>query len=60
MVLATEHRRTKWVPRTLSKGFKHWYGVSDDATIARLMQELTDKGMSKFVADLAVELQVSH
>ena len=42
------------------KGFKYWYGADDDATIAKLMQELADKGMSQFVADLAVELQVNH
>ena len=41
-------------------GFKYWFGADDDTTITRLMQELTDKGMEKFVADLAVELQVSH
>ena len=29
------------------------------STIARLMQELTDKGIQKFVAELAVELQVN-
>ena len=42
------------------KGFKYWYGADDDATIAKLMQELADKGMSQFVADLAVELQVNR
>jgi len=42
------------------KGFKYWYGVDDDATISRLMQELTDNGMQKFVAELAVALQVDH
>ena len=42
------------------KGFKYWYGADDDATIARLMQELADKGMSQFIVDLAVELQVNH
>ena len=42
------------------KGFKYWFGANDDETIARLMQELADKGTAKFVADLAVELQVSH
>ena len=42
------------------KGFKHWFGADNDATISRLMQELTDKGMQQFVVDLAVELQVNH
>jgi hypothetical protein len=42
------------------KEFKHWFGADDDETIARLMKELADKGMQKFVADLAVELQVNH
>lgn len=42
------------------KGFKYWYGADDDATIAKLMQELADKGMSQFIVDLAVELQVNH
>jgi hypothetical protein len=42
------------------KGFKYWYGADDDATIARLMQELTDKGVSQFIVDLAVEFQVSR
>jgi len=42
------------------KGFKHWFGANDDATIALLMQELTDKGMQQFVSELAVELQVNH
>ena len=42
------------------RGFKFWFSANDDATIARLMQQLTDKGIQKFVADLAVELQVNH
>lgn len=42
------------------RGFKYWYGADDDATIARLMQELADKGIQQFVADLAVELQVNR
>ena len=42
------------------KGFKYWFGAHNDATIARLMQELTDKGMQQFVSELAVELQVNH
>lgn len=42
------------------KGFKHWYRTDNDATIARMMQELTDKGVQKFVSELAVELQVSQ
>ena len=42
------------------KGFKDWFGANDDATIARLMQELADKGMQSFQRDLAVELQVDH
>jgi hypothetical protein len=42
------------------KGFKYWYGTNDDATIARLMLELADKGMQQFVAELAVALQVDH
>jgi hypothetical protein len=42
------------------KGFKHWYGANDDATIARLMQNLTDKGIQQFVAELEVELQVNR
>ena len=32
------------------KGFKYWYGADDDAKIAQLMQELTDKGMPQFLA----------
>ena len=39
--------------------FKFWYGADDDATIARLMQELADKGTQTFVAELAVELQIN-
>ncbi len=39
------------------QAFKYWYGADDDATIARLMQELADKGMQQFVVELAVELQ---
>ena len=42
------------------KGFKHWFGADDDETIARLMQELADKGMAQFVSELAVELQVDR
>jgi len=42
------------------KGFKYWFGSNDDDGIARLMQELADKGIQKFVAELAVELQVNH
>ena len=42
------------------RGFKFWFSANDDATIARLMQQLADKGIQKFVADLAVELQVDH
>jgi len=42
------------------KGFKYWFGASDDDAIARLMQELVDKGIQKFVSDLAIELQVNH
>ena len=42
------------------KGFKYWFGANDDETMRRLMQELTDKGMQSFVAELAVELQVNH
>ena len=42
------------------KGFKFWYGADDDATIARLMQELADKGTQMFVAELAVELQMNR
>jgi hypothetical protein len=41
-------------------GFKYWFGTNDDGTIADLMQQLADKGIQKFVADLAVELQVNH
>jgi hypothetical protein len=40
-------------------GFKYWFGAADNTTVARLMQELTAKGIETFVADLAVELQVS-
>jgi len=32
------------------KGFKYWFSVNDDDAIARLIQELADKGMQKFVA----------
>ena len=39
------------------KGFKYWYGASDDATIARLMQNLTDNGVQTFVAELAHSAQ---
>jgi hypothetical protein len=42
------------------RGFKHWCGATEDETIARLMRELADKGVSQFVEDLAVELQLSH
>jgi len=42
------------------KGFKYWFGASDDEEIAKLMQELADKGIQKFVSELAVELQVNH
>lgn len=42
------------------KRFKFWYGADDDATIARLMQELADKGTQTFVAELAVELQMNR
>ena len=42
------------------KGFKYWFGADNDATIARLMQELTDNGVQTFVADLAVQLQVDR
>jgi hypothetical protein len=41
-------------------GFKYWYGCPDDGTIAIMLRELTNKGMQQFVADLAVELQLSH
>ena len=30
-------------------GFRHWFGAIDDNTVARLMQELADKGIQKFV-----------
>ncbi len=42
------------------RGFKYWYGANDDDTIARLMKEIAEKGNQKFVAELAVDLQVSH
>ena len=42
------------------RGFKYWFGTNDDGTIADLMQQLADKGIQKFMADLAVELQVNH
>ena len=42
------------------KGFKYWFGTNDDGTIADLMQQLTEKGIQQFVADLTVELQVDH
>jgi hypothetical protein len=42
------------------RGFKYWYGANDDDTVARLMKELADNGIQKFVADLAVELQVNR
>ena len=42
------------------KGFKYWYGANDDATISISMQNLSDKGMEQFVAELAVALQVDH
>ena len=42
------------------RGFKFWFGANDDATIARLMQQLADKGIQTFVAELAAELQVNH
>ena len=42
------------------RGFKYWFSTNDDGTIADLMQQLADKGIQKFVADLAVELQVNH
>ena len=41
-------------------GFKYWYGCPDDGTVTIMLQELTSKGMQQFVADLAVELQLSH
>lgn len=42
------------------KGFKHWFGTNNDEEIARLMQQLVNKGFQTFVADLVVELQVNH
>jgi len=42
------------------KGFQHWFGANDEGTIARLMQELADKGIQKFVEDLMVELQIDR
>ena len=42
------------------RGFKYWFGANDDAAIADLMQKLVDKGIQKFVTELAVELQVNH
>jgi len=42
------------------KGFKYWFGTNDDEAIARLMKELVDKGIQKFVAEMSVELQVNH
>ena len=42
------------------RGFKYWYGENDDDTVARLMKELADNGIQKFVAELAVELQVNR
>ena len=39
---------------------KHWSGVNNDETIARLMQKLADKGVEQFGTDLAIELQVNH
>lgn len=44
--------------RTEIKGFKYWFGANDDATLERLIQELADKGIQKFAAESAVELQV--
>ena len=38
------------------RGFKHWFSANDDATIADLMQKLVDKGIERFVTELAVEL----
>ena len=46
--------------RNEMRGFKFWFGANDDGTIADLMQQLADKGIQKFMADLAVELQVNH
>ena len=42
------------------KGLKFWYGADDDATIARLMQEVADKRTQTFVAELDVELQMNR
>jgi len=42
------------------RGFKFWYGATDDATISDLMRVLADIGVQQFVADLTVELQVNH
>ena len=41
------------------RGFKYWFGSIDD-DIGRLMKELAVNGIQSFVADLSVELQVSH
>ena len=41
-------------------GFKYWFGANDDETIARLMHDLADKGIQKFVQDLTTELQITH
>ena len=41
-------------------GFKYWYGCPDDGTIVIILLELTSKGKQQFVADLSVELQLSH
>jgi hypothetical protein len=42
------------------RGFKHWFGATYNTTVARLMQDLTAKEIEQFVADLAIELQVSR
>ena len=42
------------------KGFKHWFGAHNDATISDLMRVLADIGVQQFVSDLAVELQMDR
>lgn len=41
------------------QGFKYWFGANDDVKIAQLLQECSDKGMQKFIEDLAIELRTT-
>jgi hypothetical protein len=46
--------------RRFSPGPNGFFGVSDNTTVPRLMQELTAREIEQFVVNLAVELQVNR